>query len=92
MTFVGRILVILIMIFSLIFLGLSTVAFSTAKNWKTATQDERKKVDELKKKLSDAQAAKGCRRQGAGGCQERFRCTRQEPEQPDQHARGSKQA
>ena len=34
MTFVGKILVILIMAFSLVFLGVSTVVFSTATNWK----------------------------------------------------------
>ena len=34
MTFVGKILVIVIMAFALIFLGISTVVFTTAKNWK----------------------------------------------------------
>ncbi len=58
MTLVGKILVIVIMIFSVVFLGISTVVFSTAKNWRVATGAERKKVDELKKKLSDAQASK----------------------------------
>jgi hypothetical protein len=58
MTFVGRILVILIMLFSVIFLGISTVTYTTAKNWKTATDQERQKGDALKKKLSDAQAQK----------------------------------
>jgi hypothetical protein len=58
MTFVGKILVIVIMIFSVIFLGISTVVFSASKNWRTATQEERKKVDDLKKKLADAQANK----------------------------------
>ncbi len=38
MTFVGKILVILIMAFSLVFLGISTVVFSTAKNWKTVAE------------------------------------------------------
>jgi hypothetical protein len=58
MTFVGKILVIVIMIFSVIFLGISTVVFSTSKNWRAATQAERVKVDDLKKKLADAQAGK----------------------------------
>jgi hypothetical protein len=58
MTFVGRILVIVIMIFSVIFLGIATVVFSTSKNWARATQDERKKVEDFKKKLADAQAGK----------------------------------
>jgi len=56
MTFVGRILVIAIMAFSLVFLGISTVVFTTAKNWKVATEEQKKKVGELSKKLSDAQA------------------------------------
>lgn len=58
MTFVGKILVIVIMIFSVVFLGISTAVFSTAKNWKNATKAEREKVDDLKKKLTDAQAGK----------------------------------
>jgi chromosome segregation ATPase len=55
MTFAGRILVIVIMAVSLIFLGISTVVFTTSKNWMTATRDVAKKVDELKKKVQDAQ-------------------------------------
>jgi hypothetical protein len=64
MTFVGRILVIVIMLFSLIFLGISTVVYSTSKNWRAATQEQVKKVDELKKKLSDAQAQKDAAAKG----------------------------
>jgi len=56
MTFVGKILVIVIMAFSLIFLGISTVVFTTARNWRTATEEQKKKVSDLTKKLSDAQA------------------------------------
>jgi len=53
MTFVGKILVILIMALALLFLGISTVAFTTSVNWKQATAAEKKKVDELQKKNSD---------------------------------------
>jgi hypothetical protein len=56
MTFVGKILVIVIMAFSLLFLGISSVVFTTSKNWMTATKEEKQKVDDLKKKLVDAQA------------------------------------
>ena len=56
MTFVGKILVIVIMAFSLIFLGISTVVFTTAKNWRSATEEQKKKVSDLTKKLNDAQA------------------------------------
>ncbi|GIW88942.1 MAG: hypothetical protein KatS3mg108_3266 [Isosphaeraceae bacterium] len=48
MTYVGKILVILIMVLSLAFLTLSTVVFTTEKNWK----DE---VDKLKNQLSEVQ-------------------------------------
>jgi len=57
MTFVGKILVFVIMAFALIFMGVSTVVFSTTKNWRTATQEQQKKVTDLSKKLQDAQAA-----------------------------------
>ncbi len=40
MTFVGKILVIVIMAFSLLFLGISTVVFTTSKNWMAATKEE----------------------------------------------------
>jgi len=56
MTYVGKILVLVIMAFSLIFLGISTVVFTTSKNWQTATQAEKKKADELKKKVNETQA------------------------------------
>jgi len=57
MTFVGKILVIVIMAFSLLFLGISTVVFSTATNWKEATAKEKTKLSELQKKQSDALGA-----------------------------------
>ncbi|WP_406693429.1 hypothetical protein V5E97_20605 [Singulisphaera sp. Ch08] len=57
MTFVGKILVIVIMAFSLMFLGISTVVFTTAQNWKAATTAAKAQVAELQKKNSDATAA-----------------------------------
>jgi hypothetical protein len=56
MTFVGKILVVVIMAFSLLFLALSTIVFATSRNWMTATKAEQKKVEDLKKKLQDAKA------------------------------------
>lgn len=56
MTFVGKILVIVIMAFSLLFLGISTVVFTTATNWKKATEDEKKKVADLESANSSLQA------------------------------------
>ncbi|MFI5455849.1 MAG: hypothetical protein ACHRXM_10400 [Isosphaerales bacterium] len=56
MTFVGKILVLVIMAFALLFLGISTVVFTTAKNWMVATKAEQKKVEDMKKKLDVAQA------------------------------------
>jgi hypothetical protein len=55
MTHVGKILVIVIMALSLVFLGISTSVFTTVKNWKTATEEQKKKVSELTSKLADAQ-------------------------------------
>ena len=43
MTFVGKILVVVIMVFALFFLAVSTVVFSTAKNWKDETAKLSKK-------------------------------------------------
>ena len=57
MTFVGKILVIVIMAFALVFLGMSTVVFVTSKNWMVATKNEQTKAEDLKKKLNDAKAA-----------------------------------
>jgi chromosome segregation ATPase len=71
MTQVGKILVLVIMAFSLIFLGISTMVFVTSKNWKDATAKkdaevkkikselkiEQDKLAEAKKHLEDAQAA-----------------------------------
>jgi predicted nucleic acid-binding Zn-ribbon protein len=61
-TFIGKIMVVAITTCSLLLLGISTVAYSTARNWQTATTAELKKIDELKKKLQtvqqDAEAAK----------------------------------
>ena len=51
MTFVGKILVIVIMAFSLLFLALSTVVFTTSKNWMVATKKEQEEVVKLKKKV-----------------------------------------
>jgi hypothetical protein len=72
MTFVGRILVIVIMIFSVIFLGISTVVYSTAKNWKAAHAEQKKKVDELKQKLTDSQAQKDAAAKGLDDAKNAF--------------------
>jgi chromosome segregation ATPase len=61
-TFIGKILVIVITCVSLLFLGISTVAYSTARDWPKAVSAESVKVDALKKKLQaiqqDADVAK----------------------------------
>jgi exopolysaccharide biosynthesis protein len=46
--------VILIMAFSLVFLGVSTVVFSTATNWKDKSAKQTDEIAKLKKALSDA--------------------------------------
>ncbi len=53
MTFVGKILVILIMAFSLVFLGVSTVVFSTATNWKTVAEKSKGDLSKAQTKVSD---------------------------------------
>lgn len=56
MTFIGKVLVIVIMAFALLFLGFSTVVVSTSKDWVKAIRGEQAKADELAKKLKDAVA------------------------------------
>ncbi len=56
MTFVGKILVILIMGFSLVFLGISTVVFSTASNWKDKSTKQAGEIQKTQGQLRDAQA------------------------------------
>jgi len=56
MTFVGKILVVLISLLAMIFLGVSVVVFSTATNWQEATKKERTKVADFQKKNSDIDA------------------------------------
>jgi antitoxin component HigA of HigAB toxin-antitoxin module len=64
MTFVGKILVIAIMAFSLLFLALSTAVFTTSKNWMVAAKKEHDEVDKYKKKLQDAQAVSEAAKKG----------------------------
>jgi hypothetical protein len=49
MTFVGKILVVVITALSLLFLGISVVVYNTEKDWKNATAEAKKKYDEVKK-------------------------------------------
>ena len=56
MTFVGKILVILIMAFSLVFLGVSTVVFTTATNWKTESEKQKTKLQTTTGQLNDAKS------------------------------------
>jgi len=56
MTHVGKILVVAIMAFSLVFLGTSTVVFMTSKNWKQETEKQKTEVAKVKKSLTEAQA------------------------------------
>ncbi|MGE3818936.1 MAG: coiled-coil domain-containing protein [Isosphaeraceae bacterium] len=56
MTFVGKIFVILIMAFALLFLGISTVVFTTHTDWKKATEEQKKKVSELSNTNTTLQA------------------------------------
>jgi hypothetical protein len=53
MTFVGKILVLVITALALVFLGISTVVFSTATNWKAATDAQKKIVQKLQAETND---------------------------------------
>jgi hypothetical protein len=64
MTFVGKILVIVIMAFSLLFLALSSVVFTTTRNWKVETAKQKEAVDKFKKKVQDAQAVADASKKG----------------------------
>jgi hypothetical protein len=52
MTTVGKILVCLIMLFSVLFLAFSVVVFTTEKNWNAAAQDLNKKITSLKSEVA----------------------------------------
>jgi len=56
MTYVGKILVIIIMVFSLFFLALSTVVFSTATNWKEETNKQKDQVRKLQEQVNTAKS------------------------------------
>ena len=56
MTFVGKILVILIMAFSLVFLGVSTVVFTTSEKWNDKYNAQKKLADGANAKKNDAEA------------------------------------
>jgi hypothetical protein len=56
MTSVGKILVLLIMMFSIVFLALSTTAFVSSRNWMVAAKKKQEDIDKLKKKVSEIQA------------------------------------
>jgi peptidoglycan hydrolase CwlO-like protein len=56
MTFVGKILVIVIMVFALLFLAFSTVVFTTEKNWKAEAAKHQQTVTEIQ---GDLQQVKG---------------------------------
>ena len=67
MTFVGKILVIVIMAFSLLFLALRRWSSPRRRTGWSRRRKQKDEVDKLKKKLQDAQAAVGRRQEGARG-------------------------
>jgi uncharacterized protein YoxC len=52
MTFVGKILVILIMIFAVVFMAISTVVFTTSTNWKAVAEKKSQEVKSLQTKVT----------------------------------------
>jgi len=61
MTFVGKILVIVILVFALFFLALTTVVFTTTENWKDKATDNAKKIAELNTDVTNANSAAAAR-------------------------------
>jgi hypothetical protein len=57
MTFVGKILVVLISLFAAFFLAISVVVFATAQNWKEAASAQQKKVGDLKNQVAQLDGA-----------------------------------
>lgn len=53
MTTVGKILVLLIMAFSLMLAAISSVVFTTSKNWKAESEKQKKQVADLTSKVGD---------------------------------------
>ena len=60
------------MVFSLIFLGISTVSLSTAKDWSAAIQKEQTTVTELTKKLDDAEGQADVAKKGLDDAKGQF--------------------
>ncbi|MFM7128454.1 MAG: hypothetical protein ACKO0V_03740, partial [bacterium] len=57
MTQLGKLLVVAITILAMVFLGLSTVVFMTADNWKDKALAETKKLKDSQAELAKAQEA-----------------------------------
>ena len=58
MTFAGKIFVIVIMVFAMFFLALSTVVFTTAENWKKARDEVKAELSKKSKAFEDVSTAK----------------------------------
>ena len=58
MTFVGKILVLVIMVFALLFLAFSAMVFKTERNWKDARDEIKQQLQETNSKLTTAQNEK----------------------------------
>jgi hypothetical protein len=56
MTFVGKILVIIIMVFALFFLAITTVVFTTETNWKKMATDQGAQIKKLNETISTTKA------------------------------------
>lgn len=56
MTFVGKILIVLILVMSLVFMAVSAATYATHVNWKTKFNELKTKHDELKTNLGNAES------------------------------------
>jgi hypothetical protein len=72
MTFVGKILVTIIMVFALFFLAVSTMVFTTEKNWKAEADVLKKKIDDTKKEVNKYKAEVDVRTAQVGQTKQEF--------------------
>jgi uncharacterized protein YlxW (UPF0749 family) len=72
MTFVGKILVVVLMVFAILFLAMSTVVFTTSTNWKARTVALREEITKKDDALRRLQAELQTQKANLGSAQQAF--------------------
>lgn len=78
MTYVGKILVIVIMVFAILFLAFSVVVFTTEMNWKTQVDTLKVEVQNLKTQKSSLQNDVISQKSNVVGCEDELKKARTE--------------